>query len=118
MDFTVEVLLKGQSGVVARSLQHPVGPRDWTDADVRELLYMSLREFEQAQNPDADERRTVQLRGFSWIVTPLKQGVAIAIEVATGALVAGPFEVDADWLTAAITRVLAAPAAAEQGGVH
>lgn len=118
MNFTVEVLLKGRPDVVARSLEHPVASRDWTDADVRELLHMALREFEQAQSPDADERRPVQLRGFSWIVTPLKQGVAIAIEIATGALVAGPFEVDAEWLTAAITRVLAAPAAAQPGGVH
>ena len=118
MNFTVEVLLKGQSGVIARSLEHPVAPRDWTDADVRALLFMVLREFEQAQNPDADERRPVQLRGFSWIVTPLKQGVAVAMEIATGALVAGPFEADADLLTAAITRVLAAPGTAEQGSVH
>ena len=118
MNFTVEVLLKGRPDVVARSLEHPVAPQDWTDADVRELLYMALREFEQAQSPDADEPRPVQLRGFSWIVTPLKKGVAIAIEIATGALVAGPFEVDADWLTAAINRVLAAPAAEQPDGVH
>ena len=118
MNFTVEVLLKGRSDVVARSLQHPVAPRDWTDADVRELLYMALREFEQAQSPDADERRPVQLRGFSWIVTPVDEGVAIAIEIATGALVAGPFEVDRDWLTETITRVLAAPAAEQAGAVH
>ncbi|MCY4600301.1 MAG: hypothetical protein OXF27_10325 [Acidobacteria bacterium] len=118
MNFTVEVLLKGREDVVARSLEHPVAPGDWTDADVRELLYMALREFEQAQSPDADEPRPVQLRGFSWIVTPLKTGVAIAIEIATGALVAGPFEVDADWLTAAINRVLAAPASVQPDGVH
>ena len=117
MDFTVEVLLKGREDVIARQMEHAVAAGQWTDGDVREVLHMTLREFEQALSPDADERRPIHLRGFNWIVTPLPQGVAIAIEMATGALVAGPFEVDADWLTASITRVMAA-SAAEQGGVH
>ena len=117
MEFTVEVLLKGREDVIATQLEHGVASGEWTDADVREVLHMALREFEQALSPDADERRPVHLRGFNWIVTPLAQGVAIAIETASGALVAGPFAVDRDWLTAAITRVMAAPAA-EQGGVH
>ena len=117
MDFTVEVLLKGRQDVVERPMEHPVAPGDWTDEDVRELLHMALREFEQALSPNAGEPRPIHLRGFNWIVTPLQHGVAIAIEMATGALVAGPFEIDAEWLTAAITRVMAAPAARE-GGVH
>lgn len=117
MDFTVEVLLKGREDVIARQMELAVAAGEWTDGDVREVLHMTLREFEQALSPDADERRPIHLRGFNWIVTPLPQGVAIAIEMATGALVAGPFEVDADWLTASISRVMAAPAA-EEGGVH
>ncbi|MYK89854.1 MAG: hypothetical protein F4018_16790 [Acidobacteria bacterium] len=58
------------------------------------------------QNPDTDER-SVALRGFSWIVTPVDGGIAIAIEIPSGAVVAGPFEGDVDTLTATITRVLA-----------
>ena len=117
MDFTVEVLLKGREDVVARQMEHAVAPREWTDEDVRTVLHMALREFEQALSPDADEPRPIQLRGFNWIVTPLQQGVAIAIEMATGALVAGPFDVDKEWLAAAIGRVMVTPAIPERG-VH
>ena len=106
MTFTVEVLLKGQGHVVAESIQHDVDADSWTDDDVRQILQLTLRELERAQNPDADER-PVQLRGFSWIVTPLERGVAIAIEIASGAIVAGPFDIDPAWLTQAITRVMA-----------
>jgi hypothetical protein len=40
-------------------------------------------------NPEVDER-FVTLRGFSWIVEPTPDGVVIAIEIPTGAAVAGP----------------------------
>ena len=40
-------------------------------------------------------------------MTPVDGGVAIAIEISSGAVVAGPFEGDVDTLTATITRVLA-----------
>ena len=102
----VEVLLKGQEQVVAESVHYDVATDLWADDDVRQVLYLTLREFERAQNSDAAER-PVQLRGISWIVTPLEQGVAIAIEIASGAIVAGPFDVDPEWLTRAITRVMA-----------
>ena len=118
MNFTVEVLLKGREDVVEQSLQHDAAPEAWTDGDVRELLHLALGEFEQALNPDAGERRPIHLRGFNWIVTPVDGGVGIAIEMATGALVAGPFRVDAEWLTAAITRVMAASRAEPSGSVH
>lgn len=117
MNFTVEVLLKGREDVVARSMEHHATPGRWTDEDVRDLLRMALGEFDQALTPEADERRPINFRGFNWIVTPVDEGVAIAIEMATGALVAGPFDVEQEWLTAAIGRVMASPAA-EQGGVH
>lgn len=118
MKFTVEVLLKGREDVVERPLEHAAAPGDWTDEDVRDVLHLALGEFEQALNPDAGERRPVHLRGFNWIVTPVDGGVGIAIEMATGALVAGPFAADAEWLTAAITRVMAAARAAPSGSVH
>lgn len=105
MTFTVEVLLKGREDVVAQSVQHGVAPEAWTDDDVRAVLHLALREFERAQDPAA-EARPVQLRGLSWIVTPLARGVAIAMESASGAVVAGPFEIDRDRLTQAIERVM------------
>ena len=106
MTFTVEVLLKGRDDVVARSVQHAVTPEAWTDDDVREVLHLALQEFERVQNP-GEEARSIQLRGLSWIVTPLERGVAIAMESASAAIVAGPFEIDRDWLTQAIKRVMA-----------
>ena len=47
-----------------------------------------------AKNPDASDT-PVFLRGFSWIVNPFEGGgVVVAIEIQTGAAVAGPFLVD------------------------
>ena len=106
MTFTVEILLRGQEGLVSESVSYEVEPKLWTDEDVRQGLEMVLRQFDRAQQPDSEER-AVQLRGFSWIVSPVEQGVVIAIEMASGAIVAGPFEVDSDRLTQAITRVMA-----------
>ena len=38
---------------------------------------------------------------------PVSEGVVIAIEIPSGAVVAGPFNADVDILTATITRALA-----------
>ena len=118
MKFTVEVLLKGREDVVSQALQHDTAPGAWTDEDVRELLHLTLREFERALNPDAGERPAIHLRGFNWIVTPVDGGVGIAIEMASGTVVSGPFDVDVEWLTAAITRVMTAQQAQPSGSVH
>ena len=110
MTFTAEVLLKGHDEVVDEVI-HRDGPEpgDWTDDDVREVLRLTLLSFDRVQNPDAEDR-TVSLLGLSWIVTPVDGGVAIAIEIPSGAVVAGPFHADVDTLTAAVARVLARPA--------
>ena len=116
MKFDVEVLLKGRDEVVVRSVAYDGDAASWTDDDVREILTLTLRRFDEAQNPDGEER-AVSLRGLSWIVTPVDGGVAIAIEISSGAVVAGPFAVEAERLTQAIGRVLANPTAAG-GQVH
>lgn len=109
MTFTVEVLLKGREDVVTEVVHHEVSdPVAWTDDDVRQVLQLILLEFDRVQNPHADDR-SVSFRGLSWIVTPLERGVAVAIEIPSGAVVSGPFEVEADWLTQAITRVVTNP---------
>ncbi len=108
MTFTVEVLLKGRKGVVTESVEHDVAADAWTDDDVRTVLHLTLSELARAHNP-GDEPPPTHLRGFSWIVTSLDQGVAIAIETASGAVVSGPFELDQDWLTQSIARVMARP---------
>lgn len=114
MTFTVEVLLKGQGHVVEKTIEFDgPEPTAWTDDDTRRVLELTLESIDEAQNPDAKER-SVSLRGFSWIVTPVERGVAIAIEIPSGAVVAGPFDVDVDTLTAIITRALANAHGAEQ----
>lgn len=108
MTFTVEVLLKGTDEVVEELVKRDGHePADWTEADVTDVLRLTLLSFDRVQNPDA-EVRTVSLRGLSWIVTPVDDGVAIAIEIPSGAVVAGPFATDVDTLTAAVQKALAA----------
>jgi hypothetical protein len=107
MRFTAEVLLKGHDEVVDEVI-HRDGPepRIWADDDVREVLRLTLLSFDRVQNPEAEDR-TVSFRGLSWIVIPVAGGVAIAIEIPSGAVVAGPFNADVNILTAAVERVLA-----------
>ena len=107
MKFTVEVLLKGHDVVVDEVIELDAPePHEWTDDHVHEILRLTLASFDRVQNPDA-EVREVALRGLSWIVTPVDKGVAIAIEIPSGAVVAGPFSADVDPLPAAIDRVMA-----------
>ncbi len=80
-------------------------PAGWTDADVREVLLSILRVFDRA-NRDGAGGDEVSLRGLSWIVTDADQGVAIAIEIPSGAVAAGPFDLPADELTQMIARVI------------
>lgn len=81
MTFNVEVLLKGREDVVETEIDFEgPEPAAWADDDVRRVLELTLGAFDQVQNPDADEH-LVALRGFSWIVTPVDGGVAVAIEI-------------------------------------
>ena len=73
------------------------------------VLKSILTAIDRVKNPEAEER-FVALRGFSWIVEPTPEGVVIAIEIPTGAAVAGPFPMEQRTLDAMITRVLAAAA--------
>ena len=117
MTYTIEVLLKGQDQVIVKSVTYDqLDSANWTDEDVREVLQQILLEFNRVQNPHAEDHK-VSFLGLSWIVTPVKDGAAIAIEVSSGAVVAGVFDVEIDWLTQAITRVLAHSSTAE-GSVH
>ena len=70
---------------------------------------MTLLSFDRVQNPEADDRR-ISFRGLSWIVTSVPEGVIIAIEIPSGAVVAGPFDAEVEPLTQAVSRVLASPA--------
>ena len=68
------------------------------------MLKSILLAIDRVRNP-GDRERYVALRGFSWIVEPTAGGVVIAIEIPSGAAVAGPFEIDQRQLDSLITRV-------------
>ena len=110
MTFDVEVLLKGTNDVVAETVTYDgPEPAGWTDADVREVLLAIMRVFGRARRGGVDGGE-VSLRGLSWIVTDAEPGVGIAIEIPSGAVGAGPFDLPADELTQMIARVIASGA--------
>ena len=109
MTFDVEIVLKDRDYAVTERLQHASEPRQWTDADVASVLRDILLAIDRVKNPDADERY-VALRGFSWIAEPTADGVVIAIEIPSGAAVAGPFDIEQPSLDRMIARAIAAHA--------
>jgi hypothetical protein len=110
MVFDLEIVLRDRDSAIAEKCVH-VGndAQGWTELDVQEVLKAMLLAVDRAKNPAA-EQRFVTLRGFSWIVEPAEGGVVIAIEIPTGAVVAGPFNIAQSRLDSLITRVLAAAA--------
>jgi hypothetical protein len=106
MTFDIEIVLRERDYAVTEHARHPGRTAaEWTDEDVEQVLKEMLLAIDRVKNPTA-ERRFVALRGFSWIVEPTAGGVVIAIEIPTGAAVAGPFAADQTVLSALITRVL------------
>ena len=107
MTFNVEVILKGRDFAVTESVSIPHGdPSTWSEVAVRDALVEILRTIDRVQNPETPSDRAVVLRGFSWIVEPVDDGVIIAIEIPMGAAVAGPFKVGQPELDGMIARVL------------
>lgn len=107
MTFDVEIVLRDRNYAVTEHVQFENDPQAWTDADVETVLKEILLAIDRVKNPGAVDRY-VALRGFSWIVEPTSEGVVIAIEIPTGAAVAGPFDIEQPRLDSMITRVLAA----------
>jgi hypothetical protein len=110
MTFPVDVWLRGTDFATTESIEGiPRPPSAWNDEDVRLVLEGMLRAMDRRKRPgEAD--RDIALRGLSWIVNPYEEGgVVVAIEITTGAAVAGPFEIETTTLEAMITRVLARP---------
>ena len=108
MVFNVEIVLKGREYAVTETIVHegreaPV----WTDEDVESVLKEILQAVDRAANP-GDDARAVTLRGFSWIVEPSDGQVVIAVEIPSGAAVAGPFDIEQAKLDEMITRIVAA----------
>ena len=106
--YDVELLLRERNFAVTERLEHPASdPAAWTEGDVASVLKDILRAFDRVRHPDGGARH-VALRGFSWIVEPTPEGVVIAIEIPSGAAVAGPFAIGQPALDRMIGRVLAA----------
>lgn len=117
MTFDIEIVLRDRDSAIVQRLLHSGNdaPR-WTELDVQEVLKAMLLAIDRAKNPGG-EQPVVTLRGFSWIVEPADGGVVIAIEIPTGAAVAGPFDIPQPTLDSLITRVLVA-AAPSRSVVH
>jgi hypothetical protein len=106
MLYTVEIVLRERDYAVTEEVHHQGNPpADWTEIDVEGVLKSMLLAIDRAKNPGED-RREVHLRGFSWIVEPTDGGVVIAMEIPSGAAVAGPFDIPQPRLDGMITRVL------------
>ena len=106
MLFTVEVVLRERDYAVTEQVHHAGNePAQWTELDVEGVLKSMLLAIDRVKNPGT-EPRPVALRGFSWIVEPTSGGVVIAMEITSGAAVAGPFAIDQPHLDRMITRVL------------
>ena len=108
MLYNVEIVLRERDYAVTEEvLHHGNPPSEWTEIDVEGVLKSMLLAIDRVKNP-GDEPRYVRLRGFSWIVEPTEGGVVIAMEITSGAAVAGPFDIPQPRLDGLITRVLAA----------
>ena len=117
MLFDIEIVLRDRDSAIVESVEHDGNDVPaWTELDVHEVLKAMLLAIDRAKNP-ASERHYVALRGFSWIVEPTEGGVVIALEIPTGAAVAGPFDIPQARLDSLITKVLAA-AKPSQAVVH
>lgn len=111
MTFDVEIVLRERDYAVTERVVVPTTPdstpSEWTDRDVELILKEMLLAIDRVKNPGA-EQRYVALRGFSWIVEPTADGgVVIAIEIPSGAAVAGPFQAEQAVLDRIITRLIA-----------
>jgi hypothetical protein len=106
MFFDIEIVLRERNYAVTETVRHGTTPADWTELDVETVLKEMLLAIDRVKNPDASDRY-VALRGFSWIVEPTQGGVVIALEIPSGAAVAGPFAIDQSRLDRLITGVLA-----------
>ncbi|HEY8548936.1 MAG TPA: hypothetical protein VIL35_03175 [Vicinamibacterales bacterium] len=116
MTLPIEIMLRGNERVFTESLEYPVEPAAWTEADVAEILKGILRAINRAQNPGAVEEPPVALRGMNWIVHPSAQGPVIALEIHSASAVAGPVDLPEATLDGLIGRAVSA--ATRRGTVH
>ena len=107
--YDVEIVLRERDDAISLRLEVDAEPRHWSEEHAATVLRDMLLAIDRARNPAATDRY-VALRGFSWIVEPVDGGVVIAIEIPSGAAIAGPFAIDQRVLDRMITRIVAAGA--------
>jgi hypothetical protein len=107
MTFDIEIVLRNEKEATVERAVHSREPREWDEEDVRDVLRQVLLAVNRVRNPDAPDP-IVALRGVSWIVEPFDKGrVVIALEIPTGAAVAGPFAIQQSALDGLVRRALA-----------
>ena len=119
MELQVDVWLRGTDFAKTQTISGiGTDPAAWTDQDVSKLLKAMLLSIHRAKNPNSTDT-PVFLRGFSWIVNPFEEnGVVVAIEIQTGAAVAGPFRIDKKQLEDMIARAIAQSPASSATSIH
>lgn len=119
MELQVDVWLRGTDFAKTQIISGiGTDPEAWTDNDVSKLLKAMLLSIHRAKNPSSSDT-PVFLRGFSWIVNPFEeQGVVVAIEIQSGAAVAGPFRIDKKQLEDMISRAIAQSPASSATSIH
>jgi hypothetical protein len=108
MKLKVDIWLRGNNHATTEQLALAFRePEAWTDEDVVLVLREMLRALSRAKDPTEDVDRPIKLRGFSWIVNSYDSGgVVIAIELTLGAVIAGPFDIGDNKLSAMIKRAI------------
>lgn len=119
MELQVDVWLRGTDFARTQTISGiGADPAAWTDNDVSKLLKAMLLSIHRAKNPNSTDT-PVFLRGFSWIVNPFEDnGVVVAIEIQSGAAVAGPFRIDKKQLEDMISRAIAQAPASSATSIH
>jgi hypothetical protein len=112
MTFEVEIVVRASGRVATETLYHDGHEAPaWDEQDVRAVLTLMLLAVDRAASGSTDITRSVALRGLSWIVSPFDGGSAVAIEITTGSVIAGPFDIPERQLTTLITRTIEQDAA-------
>jgi hypothetical protein len=108
MTYDVEIVLRERTYAVTERIPHAGNDApSWNEEDVERVLKAMLLAIDRVKHRERSSGY-VALRGFSWIVEPADEGVVIAIEIQSGAAVAGPFRIEQARLNRMITNVIAA----------
>ncbi len=112
MTFDLEVVVRLSGHVVHETLYHDGRPAAlWTEEDVTAILGAMLLAVDRAASGGANGSRHVRFRGLSWIVSPFDDGVALAIEIPSGSVIAGPFDIPQARLDELVRQAVARDAA-------